>query len=381
MTMMKLITAFAALGTAHAYLISPPGTAFPGANSECSEWVSGSSGLTCAEVEAKYYLTEGLFYYFNPNIPLLSDTCELLSGFYYCVDIDFLPWSEYTPSSAVMVSTSTSASSSLLSFQTVTTTATASANVTSSSSQISTPSPIQTGMTSTCDEFYLVVSGDDCATIASAANITLDEFYAWNPAVGSTCANLWVDDYVCIDSSVSTSKAVTVTATAKSTASTTISSSDQVSTPSPIQTGMTSACDEFYLVVSGDTCAAILSTWGITLAQFYAWNPAVGSTCANLWVDDYVCVDSSVATSQTVTTTAASTTTTSSDGVSTPSPIQTGMTSTCDEFYLVASGDTCAAILSTWGITLAQFYAWNPAVGSTCTNLWVDDYVCVDASS
>ncbi|KAJ5710396.1 hypothetical protein N7488_004552 [Penicillium malachiteum] len=141
---------------------------------------------------------------------------------------------------------------------------------------------------------------------------------------------------------------------------------------------MTSTCDEFYLVESGDTCEAIAAAANITLAQFYAWNPAVGSSCADLWVGDYVCIDSSV----TITTTVSATTTSSgASGISTPSPIQTGMTSTCDEFYLVVSGDTCAEILSDWDITLAEFYAWNPAVGSACTDIWMGDYVCVDASS
>ncbi|KAJ5797496.1 uncharacterized protein N7503_006792 [Penicillium pulvis] len=73
----------------------------------------------------------------------------------------------------------------------------------------------------------------------------------------------------------------------------------------------------------------------------------------------------------------ASPTTTTSDGISTPLPIQSGMVSTCDQSYLVVSGDTCAAIASTYDITIDDFYAWNPAVGSSCASLWVDDYVCV----
>jgi hypothetical protein len=76
------------------------------------------------------------------------------------------------------------------------------------------------------------------------------------------------------------------------------------------------------------------------------------------------------------TTTTASTTTTvtstsSGDDVSTPSPIRTGMISTCDEFYLVASGDTCVALAGAAGISLATFYAWNPPVGSSCATLEV----------
>lgn len=55
------------------------------------------------------------------------------------------------------------------------------------------------GMVSDCDKFYLVQSGDGCANVASAAGISLADFYAWNPAVGTSCAYLDVGDYVCID--------------------------------------------------------------------------------------------------------------------------------------------------------------------------------------
>lgn len=77
------------------------------------------------------------------------------------------------------------------------------------------------------------------------------------------------------------------------------------------------------------------------------------------------------------TTSSSSSPTTTGDGVSTPSPIQRGMVSTCNNFYLVQSGDTCASIVATAGISLADFYTWNPAVGSTCAYLGLGDYVCI----
>ena len=110
------------------------------------------------------------------------------------------------------------------------------------------------------------------------------------------------------------------------------------------------------------------SAAGISLTDFYAWNPAVGSSCAYLDVGDYVCVD---IIGYTVTTT-------TSGGVSTPSPIKTGIVSDCDKFYLVQSGDGCASVTFAAGISLADFYAWNPAVGTSCAYLDVGDYVCID---
>jgi hypothetical protein len=44
------------------------------------------------------------------------------------------------------------------------------------------------------------------------------------------------------------------------------------------------------LVVSGDGCQSIASRYGISLANFIAWNSGVGQNCQSLWLDTYVCV-------------------------------------------------------------------------------------------
>ncbi|KIM98195.1 carbohydrate-binding module family 50 protein, partial [Oidiodendron maius Zn] len=76
-------------------------------------------------------------------------------------------------------------------------------------------------------------------------------------------------------------------------------------------------------------------------------------------------------------TTSIASTTTPANGISTPTPYQTGMATNCNKFHLVVSGDQCGTIASNAGITLANFYAWNPAVGSTCAYLDLRDYVCI----
>jgi LysM repeat protein len=43
----------------------------------------------------------------------------------------------------------------------------------------------------------------------------------------------------------------------------------------------------------------------------------------------------------------------------------------------VASGDTCSAVASKAGISLSNFYKWNPKVGSSCQSLYLGYYVCV----
>lgn len=77
-----------------------------------------------------------------------------------------------------------------------------------------------------------------------------------------------------------------------------------------------------------------------------------------------------------VTTTAAGASTT----VTTPAAVQTGMVSNCNSFYQAVSGDTCASIASAYGISVSQFEAWNPAVGSDCSGLWLNEYYCESLS-
>ncbi|KAF7548182.1 hypothetical protein G7Z17_g7222 [Cylindrodendrum hubeiense] len=63
---------------------------------------------------------------------------------------------------------------------------------------ISTPSAIQTDMAKGCTKFYEVKSEDTCDKIIEANDITLDDFYKWNPGVGKDCSSLWKDTYFCI---------------------------------------------------------------------------------------------------------------------------------------------------------------------------------------
>ena len=53
------------------------------------------------------------------------------------------------------------------------------------------------------------------------------------------------------------------------------------------------------------------------------------------------------------------------------------MTSLCDEFHLVETGDECSTIADQYSIALADFYSWNPVVGTSCTNFELGEYVCV----
>ncbi|KAH0437147.1 LysM domain-containing protein [Colletotrichum camelliae] len=141
----------------------------------------------------------------------------------------------------------------------------------------------------------------------------------------------------------------------------------------PRAAGEIANCTSWYVPKDSDTCESVLRRTRLTLEQFHTYNPSVKTDCTGLLADVFVCVG--LAASPTTNPTPATTTTAA--GVSTPTPIQDGMTTTCSKFYFVQSGDGCWAISDANGIALDDFYAWNPAVKTDCTGLQANVYVCI----
>ncbi|KAL4904079.1 hypothetical protein BDW74DRAFT_168540 [Aspergillus multicolor] len=234
--------------------------------------------------------------------------------------------------------------------------------------------PVQRSVDCTFD--IAASSGDSCESFASGWGLSVDDLKSLNP--GLDCDNF--DDFAdyCVigdvtadepatssttttsttSSTTTTTQAVTTTAstttafvtTTKEAATTTSASGDA---PTETQPGLASNCDKFHKVASGDQCDTIEATYGITNEQFSSWNPYIDDKCSNLWLDYYVCVHVA------------------------PKPQMPDITADCKTYHKVASGEGCWAIDSEYGITLDQFRSWNPTIDASCSNLWVDYYVCV----
>ncbi|KAF9876154.1 hypothetical protein CkaCkLH20_06600 [Colletotrichum karsti] len=223
---------------------------------------------------------------------------------------------------------------------------------------VQTPEPVHTGIVSNCNKFYMVKSGDSCASIAKQNNIRNADVVSWN-GLNSGCTNLWLDTYACIGI-IGGSPTVPQTTT-------TTKAGNGIQTPQPTQPGIASNCDKFHLVGDGDSCAKIASANGISVAQFAQWN-TLNSGCSNLWGSVYACVHVVGFTP---------TPTNPGNGIQTPQPTQGSLVANCKKFEFVKSGDTCDVVAKRVGITVKQMTTWNPSIGSDCTKLWANAYACV----
>ncbi|KAL4756032.1 LysM peptidoglycan-binding domain-containing protein [Aspergillus foveolatus] len=242
-----------------------------------------------------------------------------------------------------------------------------------------------------CSFSIAASSGDSCESFAASWGISVDDSKLLNPGLDCTRFDDFADYCVMGDVTVdepslpcttTTKEASTVTtstttvahtATTEKTTTTTISTTGTATggsqlrdihcalhrlgtatdAPSPTQAGIDANCDKYHKVTSADQCDTIASQYGITHADFSAWNPSIDDKYSNLWLDYYVCVHVA------------------------PKPQMAGITSDCMTYHKVQSGEGCWAIDSAYNITLDQFRKWNPTIDASCSNLWVDKYVCV----
>ena len=132
------------------------------------------------------------------------------------------------------------------------------------------PGPTQPGIVDGCRAYYLAVAGDGCWDIANNHGISLEDLYAWNPALNGDCSGLWPDYAYCVEGP---------------------SSSGPGTPPGPTQPGTIETCQAWHLVVAGDGCWDIQQLYGIPdYATLLLWNPALGANCEGLWLDYAICV-------------------------------------------------------------------------------------------
>ncbi|OBT82153.1 hypothetical protein VE02_09821 [Pseudogymnoascus sp. 03VT05] len=210
-------------------------------------------------------------------------------------------------------------------------------------------------------------AGDTCETFSGSWGISVDQFQKLNPDI--QCPALDDSKSYCVIGTVTSPTGSAPTSTAKPTSTTaaptsttqapTTTTSEAPTGPSPTMPGIVAECDQFYKIAPGDQCDTIEVKFGINDSDFKN----------NLWLDYYVCVHIPGAR-----TTAPGVPTPTNSG---PTPQMPGVVADCKTFYKVASGDGCDKIGTKYNVSLAQLRSWNTQIDATCTNLWLDYYICV----
>lgn len=113
-------------------------------------------------------------------------------------------------------------------------------------------SPAQQSPTG-CARYHTIVSGDLCHLLWSRYRISQQLFYTLNP--GIACQNLRIGSRVCIAGA------------------------------SPAST---SGCRRIHRIVSGDTCYALWTRFGIAESRFRSLNPSIN--CSNLRIGNTLCL-------------------------------------------------------------------------------------------
>ncbi|KAH6953500.1 hypothetical protein DER45DRAFT_587025 [Fusarium avenaceum] len=320
---------------------SKPSTTQEGLIESCTSFHPAAKGETCAKIVSNFGTFDfDTFFKWNPAVG--EDCSGIWAGYYYCVGVPGTPTAK--PSATAPKPTATGGSGAY--------------------------EPQQEGLAKNCNKYHKIASTTTCSSIESYYKLPFAQFFAWNPAVEKDCSGLWVGYWVCVSVEGYTPTMTTVKATMTKPA-------NGISTPPPVQNGMVKNCDKFHQIKSTTTCASIEDYYSLPSATFHSWNPAVGNDCKSLLVGYWVCVGTVGWKPPTKTTASPTTPTKASNGITTPSPIQSKMVGNCNKFHMVTSTTTCSSIRDYYKISLADFGKWNPAVGADCANLWAGYNVCI----
>jgi LysM repeat protein len=279
-----------------------------------------------------------------------------------------------TPAPITQAPTTTSTIRPTTAVPTTTVPPTTAASINTVSTTLSIPSNLNNCVT------YTAVTGDTCWGIASKFGITLNQLILLNLNVN--CNNLQVGQITCVQllsnptvTPAPTTQAPTPipTITVPPTTAAPINTvSTTLSIPSNINNCVT------YTAVTGDTCLAIASKFGITLNQLISLNLNVN--CNNLQVGQIMCVQllsnpTSTASPITQALTNPSEQSTSAQAVTSSNP---GSNLFNCVTYTSLVSDSCWSIAAKFGILLNDLFSLNPTIN--CNNLQVGQPICIQVA-
>ncbi|KAF7288367.1 hypothetical protein HMN09_01399600 [Mycena chlorophos] len=313
-----------------------PSNIATGTFTNCTTYYTIASGDTCTSVDEKYNTSLTDLLRWNPSLTascttiglgeaycvtgggdpcpevytvVPNDSCGAIESKFSITLNDIIAWNPFLDSScAIQVGENLCVSGTP-------------ANGTGSTGP---PANIASGTLTNCTEYYTIASGNTCTSVDEQFNIALEDLLRWNTALTASCTTIQLGSAYCV-------------------------------------AGGGDQCSKIYNVVSGDSCSAIESKFSITSADLLAWNPFLGSSCA-IQIGQNLCVSGTAATTP---------------PTGPPSNLASGSLSNCTSYYTVASGDTCTSIDEKYDTALADLLRWNTALTASCTTIQLGEAYCV----
>ncbi|KAM0350174.1 hypothetical protein ACHAPU_003339 [Fusarium lateritium] len=322
----------------------PPKATQAGQPKDCNKWHLVRGTQNCQNILNKYsaFMKKEDFFKWNPDVH--EDCSGLFVGYWVCVGVKStktpnLEWSTSTPPFTPPPAATTHIITSL-----------------APADSDFTPTPTQGPLPADCQNFHKVEANENCRSILKAYNYLSEEnFFEYNPVLKKNCDGLWKDNWYCVG--VSDDLPAPPTAT---------------TTPSPVPSDSPKDCKSWYYTTGGETCDLLIKLFGtFDLEAFVAMNPSVWEDCHGIRDETWYCV----ARPETPATRTAALPTPTKPA--TGMPTQTGISTSCQRYWLVSKKDTCKSVERANGITHENFLAWNKALGSGCFGLKPDYYVCV----
>ncbi|WJG36177.1 uncharacterized protein FOBCDRAFT_206778 [Fusarium oxysporum Fo47] len=325
----------------------PPKATQSGQPKDCNKWHLVSGRQSCQDVLNVHssLMKKEDFFKWNPEVH--EDCSGLFVGYWYCVGVKLnttnnLEWETSTPPFTPPPEPTSYTPTKL----------------TPANSDF-TPTPSHGPMPTDCIHYHQAEADESCRDVLKTYSyLSKDQFFKYNPVLKNNCDGLWKDNWYCVGVKSDLLMPPTVT-----------------TTPSDIPSGSPKDCKAWYYTTGGESCEQLANMFGTFSAdEFISMNPAVFEDCSDIEDDTWYCV----AGPDTPTTRTADLTTPTQPA--TAMPTQSNLATDCKEYWLVSKKDTCRSIRRANSISLEKLLAWNPALGSKCSGLKPDSYVCCKAS-
>ncbi|KAL4951977.1 hypothetical protein BDW69DRAFT_201055 [Aspergillus filifer] len=228
------------------------------------------------------------------------------------------------------------------------------------------------GTVENCNRWYTPKKDDKCDRITRSFEISLDDFYKWNPSLKENCEiNFWAEYACCVGVGKAPQPAPPSTTTGSASTTKTNKTTSKSSTNSSGSNTSSSGESTTITSVSDSSTRPIATSSGSTLVGSSSSSvpviPTTGSATGTYTIINPV-------TPFTPTPRPSPT-----DDTWPPTHTQPGQPDSCYKWHQVQRGDTCGSIqarYSAW-LSFEELLEWNPGLAADCNYPFLGWWVCV----